>query len=254
MQNPLRLVCGLIVCLVCAMALPASAIIYIDEDFEGSSLLVDRNYPVTGRDAVPTVGSIALKGMNLRTYDNAAADWTEPKAQVVNSGTQTAERFFRGSKSLKLVAGQAIGLTGGHYANDGKSTSMRMIQFALSASPATAALAAGTVVGSFKQGWSLTTTTDPEAYLSLLFRVTSDSRIEIFCENTNTVVGSFSAAPGNWAMISVVSQDRVEEGHADTAQELNTGYWSGGVWNGVWKTFDPLTQTYKGPLTGSEPT
>lgn len=228
------------------------AAIYVHEDFEEAQIFVDRDYPVKGEATVPTPQIVAVRGMNLRSYDDTP-ERTVPKAGVATTGQVTQSRFFEGSRSLQLDAGQTLGSSVFPYVSSGSGPAGRFIQFAVSASEATGQLPPGTEVGFFKQDWSLTDTVSREASLELALRVTAAGRIEVFCENTASVAGEFGAGVGEWAVISVMAYDRREEGHADTQPNEYDEFWQDGFFHMRWSAFDPLTNTYKGPQTGQEP-
>jgi hypothetical protein len=228
-----------VLALLCAVAGTASANIYLDEDFEGATAFTDRDWPVKGYPGTaPTPATVAVKGANLHSYDADAAR-TLPKPTFANTGTITSARHFLGAKSLQLATGQSVALSPVNYVNKAIGE-IRFLQFAVSTDAASAALAPGTIIGEFKSDWSTIDTTTINATLTIQFRVNAAHRIEAYCTNTSSVVATFDGGVGSWLVLSRMANIRYVNPPT--------------LWESPWEAYDPLTTTYKGPVTGTEPT
>jgi hypothetical protein len=233
MHRIVRTVC--FVALVGAIASTASAAIYLDEDFEGAAAFIDNNWPVkTYPGSAPTPASVAVKGANLRSYDGSGT-----KPTFSNTGTMTSARHFLGAKSLQLASGQSVALSPVPYLYPDIGE-LRFFQFAVSTDAASAALAPGTVIGEYKSDWSTTDTTTIRATMTIQFRVNAAHKIEAYCVNTSSVVGTFNGGAGSWLLLSRIANIRYVSPPT--------------LWDSSWQAYDPLTATYKGPVTGTEPT
>lgn len=222
---------------VLAAASVSAGNIYVDETFEGASAFIDRNYPVTGEASPPTATTIAVKGANLRAYDTDAAN-TLPKPIFANTGTMVSTRHFQGAKSLQLASGQSLSVAP-FIVGDGYGE-FRFFQFAISATPETCNLPAGTKVGHYKSNWSTTTKNTVQASMLLDFVVNSSKSIDVVCRNTtSSVVATFQGGTGRWMLFSIITNIRRVE--TDPQPVF------------YWEALDPLTSLYKGPVTGLEP-
>jgi hypothetical protein len=218
-----------------ALTTPAIASLYIDEDFEGAAAFVDRDWITKGESTVPTPAIVAVKGAFLRSYD-ADPLRTSPKPTITNTGTMVSSRHFLGAKSLELAPGQVVRTSpdaNGKYVN-WDAGEFRLIQFAVSASPATLLLPPGTKVGHLKSDWSIATTNTVETTVYLNFVVNNAGKIDVLCSAGNQKVGEFGAV-GQWALLTVMPQIRT------------------GVASFKWAAYDPLSGVYKGPTTANPP-
>jgi hypothetical protein len=227
-----------VLALLCAVAATASANIYLDENFEGATPFVDRDWLIENLTTVPTPAIVAEKGANLRSYDNNAAR-QDPRPVTTTDGTVVSTRYFLGAKCLQLASNQRVGIATGTYVNNAIGE-IQMFQFAVSTDAASKALAPGTIIGSYKWDWSTIDTVTVSASLILDFRVNAAHRIQVVCRNTGATLDTFNGGPGSWVLISILAEIRPDDGPS--------------AHTGTWRAYDPLGTLYKGPNVGDEPT
>lgn len=220
------------------LTLPSQANIYIDETFEGASALVDQNWPVQDDNTTaPTPEIVAVKGINIRAGGTGSLT---PKPTITSSGSIVSTRYFLGAKSYQLESGESVALAPVDY--NGKATGeVRLIQFAVSTDAASAALTSGTIIGHFKHDWSVVTAGTVETSAVFNFVANGNGGVDIICANNAATVATLAPGPGQWALLSFITQIRPDPPAT-------------GGHTGTWQAQDPFTLAYKGPVTGTEPT
>lgn len=192
------------------LATDARANIYLDEDFEGDPIFVDRGWPVRSADDVPTPASVALMGTNLRVGGVSG----DPPAQITPSvsvtntgGTVTSSRFFRGSKSMQLN-NQSMSVGPNNFPDGTKGSRLfRALQCAVSVGPDALTQTDGTVVGRIQQNWSTNDnlgTVDFSLVLNLV-KNDAENRIDLICANNDDLLGSLSGDLGDWLVVTIIN-------------------------------------------------
>ena len=233
----MRVVCRvaffvLFVLSLCASA-HAGALIYLDEDFEGSYIFVDRNFPVTDSTQTQPVAPLA-QGINLRAWD---AGYTTPKVQLGTAeGAVVSTRAYRGLKSYCLQSGQNLAVTPGHFPFR-DADAFRFWQFALSTDAASVALASDTRIGRFDISYSTAGAADltPDVMIRLELVATGTEKARLTCQNNGETLAHLSGAANDWVLVSIIAQDSIT---TPTVQDTAS----------KWVAFDPLTDTTKGPF------
>lgn len=220
-------------CVVALAAMPASANIHLDENFEGASAFVDHDYPVTGETAAVTAESLLNQGVNLRDWAYDAASSTP--CVVDTTGAVVTSRFFTGAKSLQLEDGEAVGVNGDFAARD--SVWFKDLQFAISVDDAVYGLAGGTQIGHIT--WDFSTdnnvTNGAEAAYELDLVMNGSTAVDL--KLGSTVLGTLTGSTGDWLVVTLIAQ-----------LDMFT------VGGEKFECLDPLTGLYKGPQPTGTPT
>lgn len=223
-----------VVALLSLAAAPATANIYLDENFEDASPFTNLGYPEQGGATVPDASQIAsTQGVNVRAVDNAPASLA-PLAAFSNTGTVSTTYAYSGAQSLKLASGQSFAVVGdGAYVYPAQNW-YNVIQLAVAVDEATLALPSTTQVGHIALNYSTDGTAAPA---ELVFRLNlvrnSTGGVDVIVQNNGAKAGEITAA-GEWGMISLLAQK-------DTQNPEN------------WECWDPNTLTYKGPQPTGDP-
>jgi len=212
LKNNLLFVCLAAVALLAFAATNAGAIIYLDEDFEGT-VFVDQGWFY--QDATTPADFPLLQGIQLRLY-GAPADYDEwsggmpdgyHDVSMTNTGTVTTSRFFDGAKCLRLASGQSLRPASFPWRRIDWTS---VLQFAVSTNAETVGLAEGTEVGRFSIDYS-TNGTDltPEVTVAIKFVVNASAGVDIIVDNNDTTIGTLTGLAGNWHLITVVSDTQL---------------------------------------------
>lgn len=165
------LTCALTVGLALALSGVAQANVWMDENFDGASVFVQGNGDLGG-----------VAGATLDTFDNDAPPITagmEVSAHLTTTGTVDATKFYSGTKSYKLTAGQTLACATG-YKNP-TNGNYQYFQFAVNVDPIPAA--AGTV-GTFRWNFDSDTGVAPDVDYSYYIKLVADGS-----GNVNIVAG-----------------------------------------------------------------
>jgi hypothetical protein len=104
---------SLAIVVMCSLALAKSAVgsahIYLDEDFEGTTVFTDRDWPIRDTSTIPTPSIVGVKGVNLRSWDSSAGE-TAPKpsrslatpARLCRRGTTRVAGVFSWHRGSQL--------------------------------------------------------------------------------------------------------------------------------------------------------
>ena len=219
-----------------AIAVPASANVYVDENFEDSTPFSNLGWAIQGDTIPDTNATIAAnQGINVRSA-NTNPDQTSPIVVMNNSGTVSGVKAFTGIQSLQLASGQSFAVNGNAAYVNAPLNWYNVVQFAVSANAATFALPASTQVGHFRMNYSndgSTGTATIETVYQLNLVRNAGSGIDIVVQQGSTVVGTITAA-NPWAMVSVIVQKQA-------TPAVN------------WECWDPLRAEYIGPQPTGDP-
>jgi len=226
----------LVACLVvlfCSLPEFSAGSIYMDEDFEGETPFVNRDFPVRDPGMDPAEAIVAVQGINLRGYESiySSSSLVTPLVEMdYDLGnrpfTIVSDRSFAGSQSLKLTSGRTLGIVPGQFPT--RDLPRRFWQFAISTDADSVAQPAGTPIGHFRIDYSTDSTTDltPDVSVGLDLVVGVTGGADLVCANNGRVLKNLSGASHDWAMVSI----------AATAFESTE-----------WYCYDALTKTFKGP-------
>jgi hypothetical protein len=210
----------------------ASGAIYMDEDFEGATPFINRNWPVQSDSAQP-VQPLAM-GLNLRAW---GAGYTSPSVALQEqSGSVVNTRAYAGTQCYRLASGQRLAVTPGQFPFRNGNW-FRAWQFAVGTDTATAGLPAGTQVGRFKVDYSNDSTTDltPDVSIVLALRVNASGGVDLVSVNkANAILGTLTGGAGNWLLVTLVAMNKVTTGAMEDTTE-------------GWAAYDPFAGIYKGP-------
>jgi len=221
-----------IVSILALLVAPASANLFLDEDFEDGTPFTNNDYPVRNENTTPP--SLTPTGTNLRCWEDSAGYAGPPQYALTNSGTVVSTAAYSGSSCLELTSGQSVAIddSGGLYVGNGQNNHVVM-QFALSFPASVFSLPADTQVGHYAQDWDTDNlgTSAIELTYQLNFVTNSTNGVNIVVNNNSTVAFTLNA-PDEWAVITVI------------AAKASDATWGGGY---TWIAWDPFTQTFKGP-------
>jgi hypothetical protein len=224
--------------LILAIPLAGSAHIYLDEDFEGTTVFTDRDWPIRDTSTIPTPSIVGVKGLNLRSWDSSEGE-TTPKPLIANTGTAVSTRYYQGARCLQLASGQSVGISPTLAYTGRGMGEIRFFQFALGCTPQTVLLPPGSKAGHFRSFWSCSSVDTVETSMTISFIVNGVGGVDLVCDNTHTVLGSLEGGCGKWKLVSVMSQQSY---YAPPTPTLVS-----------WQQQDILTGVFKGPVTGGEP-
>jgi hypothetical protein len=208
----------------------SAANIYLDEDFEGATAFVDRNWPVQNTTATATVPLV--QGLNLRARSNGELT---PKVQIgTRQGAIVSTRAYKGTRSYRLAPDSALAVTPGQFPSRGKGP--RLCQFALSVDSAAAALPAGTEAGRFEINYSLDSASSLVPDLTIALELVADGAggVDLLCANNGAPLATLSGGASDWVLVTLIANLNVSD--SDNADVVSQ-----------WRAYDPLTDTYKGP-------
>lgn len=186
--------CAIAVALALGLASVASANIWMDEDFEGTPVLVQG----AGGTAGPSPANATLD-----TYSHDALGATVTASPLTQTGAKVTNKFFRGVASYKLLPAQVLSV-GPAYSGT-TNGNFQIFQFAANVDPIPAA---GTVA-EFRWNHDATTT---ETYSYFVRLVSTGTAVNIIAgedlKNSPAVqqqIGTLSSV-NDWKFISLVMQ------------------------------------------------